>query len=124
MTRGMPAAANAASAAARARSRARDRDERRSDRSKQWGGMALRRVPIVKGGSAVGWRSAGSPVRGLGLVLVLLAEKEEDREGFFSSSSSRVDGCERALSDDDAPSSTADAMTLAAAARPLRLGTL
>ena len=74
----------------------------------------------MKGGGAVGWRVVvGLPVRVLAAVLVLLAG-EEYFKGFFSAPS-KADGCERAF--DDAPS-TADAMTFAAEARPLRLGTL
>ena len=81
--------------------------------------MAFRRVAIVKGGGAVGWRVVvGLPVRVLAAVLVLLAGEEYFKGSF--SAPSKAD-CERAF--DDAPS-TADAMTFAAEARPLRLGTL
>lgn len=113
--RGMPQAAAAASAAASARSTASESDERRSERSKQCEGMALRREPMVKGGASVGWRSDGSPVRGRleafsSLSLLLLTEEE----GFFSSPSAAA----------AAVASFAEAISFAAAPRPLRLGTL
>ena len=126
MIRGMPAAATEASAAARARSQASERADRPSERRKQCGGIALRRVPIVKGGGAVGWRWAGSPVRGVMLpvpVLVLVGVGVEvEEEGFFGG-----DGCcawgAAALFASSAVDRSMHS-TAAAAARPLRFCTL
>ena len=131
--RGIPAAAAAASAAERARSRTRESAERGRDRSKQRGGMALRRVPMVKGGTAVGRRSVGSPVRVLGLLLLAEAreeeeeeEEEEGKEGFLSWA---ADGCEarRVVVPLDPSLSTVDdrrPISAATAARALRFETL
>ena len=130
--RGIPAAAAAASAAERARSRTRESAERGRDRSKQRGGMALRRVPMVKGGTAVGRRSVGSPVRVLGLLLLAEAreeeeeEEEEGKEGFLSWA---ADGCEgrRVVVPLDPSLSTVDdrrPISAATAVRALRFETL